>query len=247
MDPKYPGQNAGGPTPDPWAQPPAPGQPPDPWAQSPAPGQPPDPWAQPPAPGQPQPPAQPDYGQPPYGTPPAGLPPQGWAPTPGFDPSQPGYGQPWGPVPAPKKSILPKVIGAIVIFVIVIVGLFAALLILNPSHAGEVVFTTDAPTSGSAKTCQIGHQVTEVPVGTPVYAIYFYKDRLSNETVSLTVTKDGQAFIPATALTSDMTNGIDCLEDTSNLGELLTGAGKYEFKLTTSSGDVVSDGTITLK
>ncbi len=235
MDPNNPGQNPGGPTPDPWAQPP-----------------------QPQAPGQPQYPGQPGYdaqqppydpSQPPYGPPPAGQVPQGWgAPPPGFDPSQQGYGQPWGaPPPAPHKSILPKVIGVIVVFVVGIFALLVVVGMLLPNHAGQVLFTTDAPTSGGAKTCQVGNQVTSVSVGTPVYAIYFYKDRLSNETVSLTVIKDGQQLIPPTPLGAEMTNGVDCLEDTSNLGELLNGAGTYEFKLTTASGDVVSDGKLTLK
>ena len=44
-------------------------------------------------------------------------------------------------------------------------------------------------------------------------------------------------------------NGIDCLEDYTNLSDVITqnGAGSYEFKLTDSKGNVVSDGDLTAK
>jgi hypothetical protein len=250
MDPNNPGQNSGAPTPDPWAQPQAPGQP-----------QPPE---QPQYPGQPGYGSQPPFGAPPagygapegfgapqgYGTPPQGFDPsQGYGPPPqGFDPSQQGFGQqPWGvPAPAPKKSVLPRVIGAIAVFIVAIVVVGIVVGMLLPGNAGKVIFTTESPTDSGAKTCEIGPKVDSISVGTPVYAVYFYKDRLTNETVTLTIAKDGvQKY--SLPLSSSETNGIDCLEDPSNLSEILTDAGAYDFKLTTSSGNVVSEGILTIK
>jgi len=73
-----------------------------------------------------------------------------------------------------------------------------------------VIFTTDAPTASGAATCDLGHQVTTVTAGTPVYANFFYKSRLTNETVTLTVIKDGTVLTTST-LTNDQANGIDCV------------------------------------
>jgi hypothetical protein len=270
MDPNNPGQNPGGPPPppsDPWGQPPA-QQPPaqQPPFQQPA-QQPPfqQPAQQPPAPGQPGYGAPPEWagGQPGYGAPPEwaggqpgyGAPPEwaggqpGYGAPPSYGPPGTPYGAPpaWGaPPPQPSKSRVPKIIGAIVLAVIVLIAIGAVIAFISPNHAGQVLFTTDAPTSEGAKTCQVGHTVTSASVGDPIYAIYFFKNRLTNETVTLIVLKDGQQIL-STPLSSDESNGIDCLEDYSNLGDILTTAGTYEFKLTTSSGETVSDGTLTIK
>ena len=109
-----------------------------------------------------------------------------------------------------------------------------------------MVFTSDAPSSDGAKTCKLGTEVTAIKIGDPVYVNIFYKDRLTNETVTLTILKDGTKLY-SSPLPSEQANGIDCLEDQSNWGEVLQtqGAGAYEFKLTDSKGNVVSDGTIT--
>jgi hypothetical protein len=117
-------------------------------------------------------------------------------------------------------------------------------LVLNPGHGGKVIFTTDAPTSDGATTCQLGNQVTSVTAGTPVYFNIFYKSRLSGETVTLTIIKDG-SVLDTSALTADQSNGIDCLESSANLSDLAPGV--YEFKATTSNGDTVSDGILTVK
>jgi hypothetical protein len=111
-------------------------------------------------------------------------------------------------------------------------------------HAGEVIFTTDAPTTSSAASCDLGHQVTTVTAGTPVYANFFYKSVLTSQTVTLTIIKDG-AILDTSALTPDQANGVDCVESNANLSDL--SAGVYEFKLTTSSGEIVSDGMLTIR
>ncbi|MFI5258966.1 MAG: hypothetical protein ACHQ01_05070 [Candidatus Limnocylindrales bacterium] len=129
-------------------------------------------------------------------------------------------------------------------FIVIIVILGIVSLVLNPSHAGQVIFTTDAPTDSGASTCQLGHQVTSVAVGTPVYANYFFKSRLSNQTVTLTIIKNGTA-LGSSGLTAAQSNGVDCLEDSTDLSTL--GAGTFEFKLTTADGTVVADGTLTIK
>ena len=243
MDPNNPGQNPGAPTPDPWAQPPAPGQPA-------APGQPPYPQQPPAAPewGAPPPgydPTQQPGAQPPYGQPGA-QPPYGQPGQPGY--VQPPYGQqPWGVAAPVKKSRLPKIIVTVVGVVVVIFGLLIVASLLLPSHAGKVVFTSDAPSSDGAKTCKLGTEVTAIKMGDPVYVNIFYKDRLTDETVTLTILKDGTK-LDSTPLPAAQSNGIDCLEDQSNWGEILQnqGAGSYEFQLTDSKGNVVSDGTITV-
>jgi hypothetical protein len=240
MDPNNPGQTPGGPTPDPWAQP--------------------------------QPPAQPQYpeqpaGQTPYGAPPAQ--PQGWAPpAPGYDPAQQQYPQqpygqppypqqpygqppypqqPWGaaPVAQPQKSKLPKILAVVVAIVVglIVLGVVASMLL--PSHAGKVIFTTDSPTTEGAKTCSLGTEVTTVKIGDPVYINVFYKKRLSGESVTLTILKDG-VVQDTESLSSAESNGIDCLEYQQNLASFLDSPGSWEFKLTDSHGNVVSDGILTV-
>jgi hypothetical protein len=143
-----------------------------------------------------------------------------------------------------KRGFGRRILGALGIVVVLIIIGAAYTLITNPSHGGQVIFTTDAPTESGAATCQLGHQVTSVTAGTSVYANFFYKSRLSNETVTLTIIKDGSVLNTST-LTSDQANGIDCVESSANLNNLDPGV--YEFKLTTAGGDVVSDGTLTVK
>jgi hypothetical protein len=171
-------------------------------------------------------------GQAPYGAPPApyGAPPPAW-------------GAP-APATSGKGSMVKRIVLAVVVVVVVVFGLGVAAAVLSPSHGGQVIFTTDAPTASGAATCDLGHQVTTVTAGTPVYANFFYKSRLTNETVTLTVIKDGTVLTTST-LTNDQANGIDCVESSADLGSLT--AGVYEFKLTTANGDIVSDGTLTVK
>ena len=264
MDPTNRGQDSGAPTPDPWAQPqqPTPQDPGQPWGgppQPPQPEQPPvwtpgaydpnaQPAAQPPAWSQPAAgydPNAPQYGQQPYGQQPYGQPPYGQPP------AQP-YGVPpaWGVAAAPaRKSMLPRIVGGIVVLVVVVIGLGLAASVLSPepAQAGQVIFTKEPPTEEGAKTCHLGTEVTSVNVGDPAYATFFFNHKQSNETVTLTILKDGsqiQKFVYGTG--SDV-NGLNCVEDSTNLADILTSAGSYEFKFTNSKGEVVSDGTITLK
>jgi len=231
MDPNNPGQTPGSPTPDPWAQPQAPAQP--------------------------QYPDQPAAGQAPYGAP--AQPPTWSAPTSGYDPSQQQYGQqpyppqqpygqqPYGAVPvaAPSKSRLPRIIGIIAVIVVAVIALAVVAAMLLPSNAGKVIFTTDAPTTEGAQTCKLGNQVTTVKLGDPVYINIFYKERLSGQTVTMTILENG-AVKDTESLTSDESNGIDCLEYEQNLASFLDSAGSWEFKLTDSNGNVVSDGILTV-
>jgi hypothetical protein len=220
MDPNNPGQTPGGETPPEWSQPPAPEQPR--YGAPPLPPQ--APYGAPPAP----------YGAPPapYGAPPApyGAPPPGW-------------GAPMPTTPA-KSSIGKRILIGVGVVIVVLVALGVIGFVLSPNHAGQVIFTSDPPTDSGAKTCDLGHQVTSITAGSPVYANFFYKSRLTGETVTLTIIKDGSVLDTST-LTADQSNGIDCVESSANLGDLTPGV--YEFKLTTSKGDTVSDGTLTVK
>ena len=223
MDPNNPGQTPGGDTPPAWGPPPAPDQP-----GYGAPPPPPAPYGAPPAP----------YGAPPapYGAPPA---PYGAPPAP--------YGAPqaWGaPPPAAKSSMGKRILIGVGVVLIALVVLGVIGYVLSPKHAGQVIFTTDAPTASGAATCDLGTQVTTVTAGTPVYANFFYKSRLTGETVTLTIIKDG-SVLDTTTLTADQSNGVDCVESSANLGDLTPGV--YEFKLTSSKGDTVSDGSLTVK
>ncbi len=250
MDPNNPGQNAGGPTPDPWGQPQQPGQPQYPQQPPAAPV-----WGAPPAGYDPN---QAGAQQQPYGQPPQEPYQQPYGQQP-YDPNAYGQQQPYGQQPwaqqpqwgaAPvKKSRLPRILGIVggAVVVLIILGVVAALLL--PSNAGKVIFTTDAPTSAGAKTCELGNKVTTVKLGDPVYMNIFFKDRLSGETVTLTLIKDGKTVDSIPYGTASEVNGIDCLEDYTNLADVLqqNGAGTYEFKLTDSKGNVVSDGTLTVQ
>jgi hypothetical protein len=115
---------------------------------------------------------------------------------------------------------------------------------LNPTYAGQVIFTTDPPTSMSAKTCKFDHQVTSVTAGVPVYAVYFYKARLTNQTIALTVEKNGTR-IAQNALAPMESNGVDCLEDPLDVRSLgAIGVGRYDFKMSIATGEIVSEGTL---
>jgi hypothetical protein len=250
MDPNNPGQNTGAPTPDPWGQP-QPGQPQYPQQPPAGPA-----WGAPPAGYDPsQQPAQPAYSQQPYDPNAYGQQPYGQQP---YDPNAYGqqpygqqpYGQPqWGAVP-PKKSKLPRILGIVggIVVAFIVLAVVAALVVGNP-NAGKVVFTADAPTSSGAKTCELSNKVTSINVGDSVYMNIFFKNRLSGETVTLTLLKDGKEVDSIPYGTAAEVNGIDCLEDYTNLADVFkqNGAGSYEFKLTDSKGNVVSDGTLIVK
>ena len=201
-----------------WSTPPVP-----PEAQPPA-------WTPPAAPAWGAPPAAPADVQPPawsappagpYGTPPQGqygTPPPGWgappqgqyrvppqdpygAPAPGpYGAPPPGWGAPM-PVQPAKGGRTKRIIAVVGIVVLVFAALAIFRAVTNPNHAGQVIFTTDAPTSSGAATCQLGNQVTSVTAGTPVYANWFYTSELTNETVTLTIVKDGTT-IDTSTLTS---------------------------------------------
>lgn len=138
------------------------------------------------------------------------------------------------------------VVGSIVLATGVFLAWVVAANSIDPSHAGQVVFTTDVPTSNGAATCQLGHQVTTATVGIPVYATYFYKARLSNQTVTMTVKKNGTPVYQNAVPALD-SNGVDCTEDPIDARTFGgVGAARYEFTLTIATGEVVSEGTLVI-
>jgi hypothetical protein len=73
------------------------------------------------------------------------------------------------------------------------------------------------------------------------------RDNLADEVISLEVTKDGQSFLPSTALPTSDTKGLDCFGDISDLSKLPNWAtGTFHFKLT-SPTDTVAEGDLTVK
>ena len=162
---------------------------------------------------------------------------------PGDTEPRPGTGSP-APAAHRRRSLrlrLIAIFGALFLIAAVLSASIVAYSIPSPSHAGQVIFTSDVPTAASAATCQLGHEVTSVSAGASVYANYFYKSRLTGQTVSLSITKDGTE-ISHNVLSSLNSNGVDCMEDELDLNYLASGS--YEFKLKTASGEVVSAGTL---
>ena len=111
-------------------------------------------------------------------------------------------------------------------------------------HAGQVVFTTDVPTSASAATCKLGHEVTSVTAGTPVYATYFYKARLNDETAVVHLFFNGIAQTD-TVLAPSESNGVDCFEDPLDLS--VYPVGTLTLRVATLTGEVVSEGTLIIE
>ena len=205
--------------------PPPPPSPPD-WSQPSQPS-PPD-WSQPSQPSPPDQPGQPPYGQPPYGQPPYGQPAGMWA----------------APAPA-RRSRLPLIITGIVVLVIIAVaGLFAVSYLKNHQDAGKVVFSTDKPVAGQTVGCSVDHQLTTVAAGTPVYPTYIFSSRQGAAVVSITVTKDGASYLPATEMPVTDTQGLDCFADTTDLSTIFQ-AGTYKFTLT-SGGTTIAEGSLTV-
>ena len=193
----------------------------------PPPPTPPD-WSQPSQPSPPDQPGQPPYGQPPYGQPPYGQPAGMWA----------------APAPA-RRSRLPLIITGIVVLVIIAVaGLFAVSYLKNHQDAGKVVFSTDKPVAGQTVGCSVDHQLTTVAAGTPVYPTYIFSSRQGAAVVSITVTKDGASYLPATEMPVTDTQGLDCFADTTDLSTIFQ-AGTYKFTLT-SGGTTIAEGSLTV-
>src|ERR1035437_8864693 len=61
---------------------------------------------------------------------------------------------------------------------------------------GKVLFSKGVPTADSK--CAPASTVTSVSATDPVYATYVFKSKPGSETLSLTVTKDGQSYVPKT-------------------------------------------------
>lgn len=199
--------------------PPPPPPPPPDWSQ-------PSPPDQPGQPGQPAPFGQPPFGQPPYGQPPYGQPAGMWA----------------APAPA-RRSRLPLIITGIVVLVIIAgAGLFALSYLKNHQDAGKVVFSTDKPVAGQTVGCSVDHQLITVAAGKPVYPTYIFSSRQGSAVVSITVTKDGASYLPATEMPVTDTQGLDCFADTTDLSTIFQ-AGTYKFTLT-SGGATIAEGTL---
>jgi hypothetical protein len=177
--------------------------------------------------------------------------PSGQTPQPPAPDAQPSWAQPGAPppgawaAPAPaKKSSLPKIIAAVVVVLVILGGAFFAMsYIKNNEDAGKVVFSTNKPVAGETIGCAVDNKVTTVKVGVAVYATYHFKSKQGSAPVSLAIAKDGVEVLPATALSSSLTSGLNCLADTTNLSELFTQPGTYKITVT-SGGDTIAEGTL---
>lgn len=176
------------------------------------------------------PPPSPDWGQPGQ--------PVGWG-----QPGQPA-GAWTAPAPAPHRSRFPIAIGGVLVVLLIGGGLFTFSYMQAHKDAGKVVFSTDKPVVGETTGCSPGNQLTSIKVGTPVYATYVFSGRQGSETVSLTVTKNGAEYLPATDLATSDTNGSDCFSETTDLSQVFE-AGAYKFTLA-SGGKTIAEGTLTV-
>lgn len=101
---------------------------------------------------------------------------------------------------------------------------------------GKVIFSTDMPKAGGG--CAPTSQVTTVSSGTSVYATYVFKTQPADETISISVTRDGQTFISNVDLPNTVTKGVDCFANTSDLSATAGwGPGSYHFTVTSDGAD----------
>lgn len=116
----------------------------------------------------------------------------------------------------------------------------------SASHTGRVVFSTDAPVNGTHSGCTVNDQVTSVTASTAVYATYMFQSAPGSEVISLTIDRDGQAYIPTKPMPTTYTKGYECFSDNSDLSKLPGwGRGTYHF-YATAGGSVVAEGDLTV-
>ena len=131
--------------------------------------------------------------------------------------------------------------------IVVLLVMTAGLLLYNVfgGEPGKVIFSTDLPPSGVHSGCSISHQVISVGQSTSVYATYMFNPTPQDQTISLTITRDGQAFLGPTPIPAEYTKGITCFSDTDDLSKVRGwGPGAYHFAATTgdsvvAAGDLV--------
>jgi hypothetical protein len=126
--------------------------------------------------------------------------------------------------------------------VLVVVLLLAAGLLIYGTvtdQAGTVVFSTDAPASGTYVGCTINDQVTNVSASTSVYATYMFRPIPGDAVISLSVTKNGQTLVNAAPIPTQYTKGIQCFSDTADLSKI-AGWGPGVFHFSASDGSTVA-------
>ena len=141
-----------------------------------------------------------------------------------------------------NRHSLPRYLGVLTVVIALAVSSFGCGANIE---RGKVLFGTDKPAQDSK--CTASAAVTSVSVTTSVYATYVFKAKPADEVISLEVTKDGQSWLPSTALPTSDTKGLDCFGDVSDLSKLPNwAAGTFHFKLT-SPTDTVAEGDLTVK
>jgi hypothetical protein len=163
---------------------------------------------------------------------------------PAYDP----YANPWTTPPAKPANPLGKilgVVGGIGVVIVVIIGIVVASMVLNPSQKGQVIFTTDL--SSSTKCNDFGHQVKSITLGDTVYANFMWKHK-ADESGTLVIARDGvQVERLDDIFTASELTDYGCYTDEENLSDLfLMDAGTYKFTVTTASGEVIAEGTLTV-
>jgi hypothetical protein len=110
---------------------------------------------------------------------------------------------------------------------------------------GKIIFSKDVPTADGK--CSPANAVTSVSTKDSVYATYVFKSKPGSETLSISVTKDGQPLVPKTDIPTSNTSGQDCLGDTDPYNNL-QGWGVGTYHVSINNGDaVVAEGDLTVK
>jgi hypothetical protein len=114
----------------------------------------------------------------------------------------------------------------------------------NGIQKGRVLFSLSVTESSVVTTCQLYHPVDQVDSKTSVFALYIYTNLHGTTPVYLAVTKNGEIYIPTSALPTNYTSNHLCLLDTTDLSQLPNwGPGLYHFVLT-SDGKTISQGDL---
>ncbi len=160
-------------------------------------------------------------------------------------PEAPAWGQAPGWVAPPKapRSRLRKIVIGLVVAVVAFFALAIVVSIINPSHRGEVVFSTTGQTA--TDNCKVANQVSSIKAGDSVYVMVVWSHTMSSS--EKVIEEDFKDGVSLGTLNWDSSNyaGYDCTSSAHDFKDTFTQPGTYEIKLTVGS-EVVADGKLTV-
>jgi hypothetical protein len=130
----------------------------------------------------------------------------------------------------------------VVIAIIIVVAIGAVGLAVLKGDDGKVQFSMTAYDQSNT-TCHMDNSITTSNAGDTVYMIAAFRDTLdANQSFTLTVTKDGQAY--GDAVPTSLPNQFNCYIEQGGLKPSVPGVYKFTF---TKDGKVEAEGTLTVK